>query len=241
MHLDRFPGSALCIAKYLTTLRKSPTISLCSIGAHIGSGAFDSLRGPSPGRALPMSQTISASSAIPWSAPPPSPPSPAGAKSFSASPRLGAASLAAHQVSPFAWLQNLACRRPAGRCHRIARLYMEGEPCRGLPLFSGPARKVALGLAPPLVAGAFLTFLLVPRRPAMAALPATVAAALWRRHHDRRLILSPHCSSHGYVFHAARRPCRSQPRQPGEIGFWRAGFGGLHIIFGLLIARRHGG
>ena len=31
---------------------------------------------------------------------------------------------------------------------------------RGLPLFSGPARKVALGLAPPLVAGTFLTFLL---------------------------------------------------------------------------------
>src|SRR5205823_4244367 len=31
---------------------------------------------------------------------------------------------------------------------------------RGLPLFTGPGRKVALGLFPPLIAGAFLTFLL---------------------------------------------------------------------------------
>jgi hypothetical protein len=83
----------------------------------------------------------------------------------------GAAWVAAQQGSSFAWLRVwlaegllaaaiglLACTRKANR--------------RGLPLFSGPARKVALGLAPPLVAGAFLTFLLY-RTGLQSALPAT--------------------------------------------------------------------
>src|SRR6266581_2812373 len=72
---------------------------------------------------------------------------------------LAAAWLARRQPSPFGWLRVwlgegllaaaiglLACTWKANR--------------RGLPLFSGPARKVALGLSPPLVAGAFLTFVL---------------------------------------------------------------------------------
>lgn len=84
---------------------------------------------------------------------------------------LAAAELAARQSSPDGWLRVwlaegllalalglLACSWKANR--------------RGLPLFSGPARKVALGLAPPLVAGAFLTFLLF-RSGQEAALPAT--------------------------------------------------------------------
>ena len=84
---------------------------------------------------------------------------------------LAAAALAARQTSSFTWLRVwlaegllavviglLACTWKANR--------------RGLPLFSGPARKVALGLAPPLVAGAFLTFLLF-RAGLESALPAT--------------------------------------------------------------------
>ena len=83
---------------------------------------------------------------------------------------LAAAAVAAQQSSAFGWLRVwlaegivavviglLACTWKANR--------------RGLPLFSGPARKVALGLAPPLVAGAFLTFVLF-RAGLQAALPA---------------------------------------------------------------------
>src|SRR6266851_7502227 len=43
---------------------------------------------------------------------------------------------------------------------------------RGLPLFTGPGRKVALGLFPPLTSGAVLTFFLV-RAGMQSALPAT--------------------------------------------------------------------
>src|SRR5204863_3762168 len=83
---------------------------------------------------------------------------------------LAAAWLASHQASPYAWLRVwlgeglvalsiglLSCTWKANR--------------NGLPLFSGPARKVALGLSPPLVAGAFLTYLLL-RSGMEAALPA---------------------------------------------------------------------
>jgi len=151
---------------------------------------------------------------------------------------LAAAWLAARQASPFAWLRVwladgvlavaiglLACTWKANR--------------RGLPLFSGPARKVVLGLAPPLVAGAFLTFLLF-RAGLTSALPAT-----W-------LLLYGAGIMTGGAFSVAIVPVMGlcfmllgalavlAPAAWGN-GFLAAGFGGLHIVFGFLISRRHGG
>ncbi len=151
---------------------------------------------------------------------------------------LAAAAIAARQISPFAWLRVwlaegllavaiglLSCTWKANR--------------RGLPLFSGPARKVALGLAPPLVAGAFLTFLLF-RAGLQSALPAT-----W-------LLLYGAGIMTGGAFSVAIVPVMGlcfmllgglavlAPAAWGN-AFLAAGFGGLHILFGFLIARRHGG
>jgi hypothetical protein len=151
---------------------------------------------------------------------------------------LGAAFLAARQGSPFAWLRVwLAEGLLAVTVGLISNTWKANR--RGLPLFSGPARKVALGLAPPLVAGAFLTFLLL-RMGLQSALPAT-----W-------LLLYGAGIMTGGAFSVAIVPVMGLcfmvlgglavlgPSAWGNY-FLAAGFGGLHIIFGLLIARRHGG
>jgi hypothetical protein len=151
---------------------------------------------------------------------------------------LGTAWLATRQTSSFGWLRVwlaegilavviglLSCTWKANR--------------RGLPLFSGPARKVALGLAPPLVAGAFLTFLLL-RAGLQSALPAT-----WLLLYGVGIIT-------GGAYSVAIVPVMGvcfmllgglTVLAPAAWGDWflAAGFGGLHIVFGFLIARRHGG
>lgn len=151
---------------------------------------------------------------------------------------LAAAALAARQPSSFGWLRVwlaegllavaiglLACTWKANR--------------RGLPLFSGPARKVALGLAPPLVAGAFLTFLLV-RAGLESALPA-----LWLLLYGAGIMTGgsfsvPIVPVMGLCFMLLGGLTVLAPVAWGN-WFLAGGFGGLHIIFGLLIARRHGG
>lgn len=151
---------------------------------------------------------------------------------------IAAAGLAARQVSSFAWLRVwLAEGLLAAAIGLLACTWKANR--RGLPLFSGPARKVALGLAPPLVAGAFLTFLLF-RAGLQSALPAT-----W-------LLLYGAGIMTGGAFSVQIVPVMGLCLMllgglavlgPAAWGNWflAAGFGGLHIVFGFLIARRHGG
>ncbi len=151
---------------------------------------------------------------------------------------LVAAILAARQLTAFAWLQVwlaegllavaiglLSCTWKANRV--------------GVPLFSGPARKVALGLAPPLVAGAFLTFLLF-RGGLQSALPAT-----WLLLYGVGIMTAGAFSVSivpvmGLCFMLLGGLAVLGPAAWGN-WFLAAGFGGLHIAFGFLIARRHGG
>ena len=151
---------------------------------------------------------------------------------------IGAAALAARQASAFGWLRVwlaegiiavviglLACTWKANR--------------RGLPLFSGPARKVALGLAPPLVAGAFLTFVLF-----RAGLESVLPAA-WLLLYGAGIMTGGAYSVSivpvmGLCFMLVGALAVLGPVAWGN-WFLAAGFGGLHIVFGFLIARRHGG
>lgn len=151
---------------------------------------------------------------------------------------IAAALLANRQATSYGWLRVwlaegllavaiglLACTWKANR--------------RGLPLFSGPARKVALGLAPPLVAGAFLTFLLF-RSGQEAALPA-----MWLLLYGAGIITGgafsvPAVPVMGLCFMLLGGLTVLGPANWAN-WFLAAGFGGLHIVFGFLIARRHGG
>lgn len=151
---------------------------------------------------------------------------------------LAAAWIAARQGSPFGWLRIwlgeglLAVAIGALTCSWKANR-------RGLPLFSGPARKVALGLAPPLVGGAFLTFLLF-RAGIVWALPA-----VWLLLYGAGIITGgsfsvPIVPVMGVCFMLLGGLAVLGPATWSN-WFLAAGFGGLHIVFGVLIARRHGG
>lgn len=151
---------------------------------------------------------------------------------------LGAAWIASLQTSAFAWLRVWLAEAIVAVA--IALFSMAWKANRtGVPLFSGPGRKVALGLLPPLAAAAVLTFLLF-RAGVPAALPAT-----W-------LLLYGAGIATGGMFSVAIVPVMGvsfmivgalAALAPASWGnaFLAAAFGGLHILFGALILRRHGG
>ena len=151
---------------------------------------------------------------------------------------LLAAWLAARQPNAFAWLRVWLAEGILAAAIGLLSCTWKANR-RGLPLFSGPARKVALGLAPPLVAGAFLTFLLFRAGLSWALAPA------WLLLYGAGIIT-------GGAFSVAIVPVMGvcfmllgglAVLAPAAWGNWflAAGFGGLHMIFGFLIARRHGG
>lgn len=151
---------------------------------------------------------------------------------------MAAAWLAARQVSPSAWLRVwLAEGLLAAAIGLLACTWKANR--RGLPLFSGPARKVALGLAPPLFAGAFLTLLMF-RSGMESALPA-----MWLLLYGAGIMTGgafsvPIVPVMGVCFMLLGGLAVLGPAALGNL-FLAAGFGGLHIVFGFLIARRHGG
>jgi len=149
-----------------------------------------------------------------------------------------AAGLAARQVSPLAWLQIWLAEAMLALATGLLSCTWKANR-RGLPLFSGPARKVVLGLAPPLVAGAFLTFLLV-RFGLLSALPPA-----WLLLYGAGIMTGgaysvPIVPVMGICFMLLGGLAVLGPVAWGN-WFLALGFGGLHVIFGWLVARRHGG
>ncbi len=144
--------------------------------------------------------------------------------------------LTAHQ--PAAWLKIWLAEAILAAVIAVLSMRWKANR-RGLPLFTGPGRKVALGLFPPLVAGAFITFLLD-----RAGLDSALAPA-WLLLYGAGIITGGAYSVSivpvmGLCFMATGALAVVAPTAWANY-FLAAGFGGLHIIFGLLIARRHGG
>lgn len=107
------------------------------------------------------------------------------------------------------------------------------------PLLSGPGRRFGLSFLPPIVVGALLTFALqraglFALMPGMWLLLYGTAVATAGAFSVRIVPLMGACFM---VLGAAAlfAPSRFWP------GFMAAGFGGLNIAFGIIIARRHGG
>ena len=109
----------------------------------------------------------------------------------------------------------------------------------GQSLVSGPARKFGLSFVPPLAVGALLTYVLY-RSAMMAAIPA-----MWLMLYGTAVITGGAFSVSivpvmGLSFLALGALEIFAPA--GWVNYFMAvGFGGLHLVFGGIIARRHGG
>ena len=108
-----------------------------------------------------------------------------------------------------------------------------------VPLFSGPARKFLLSFAPPLIAGALLTWVLYSAS-LTGAIPGT-----WLLLYGTGVVSGGSFSVRvvpvmGLCFMLIGAVALFCPLTWGT-AFLGAGFGGLHLIFGIIIARRYGG
>jgi len=151
---------------------------------------------------------------------------------------LTATYLAAQQPTPRAWLWVWLAEAIISSL--IAGWLMDRKArASGVPLLSGPGRKVAFSLSPPMLVGALLTIALF-----RAGLFSTIPAVL--------LLLYGTGVVTGGMYSVSVVPVMGicfmllgavALFAPAAFGNWllAAGFGGLHIIFGSIIARKYGG
>jgi hypothetical protein len=151
---------------------------------------------------------------------------------------LAAAALARRMGSADAWLAVwlgeavLACligvAAAAHKSHKV-----------GMPLLSGPGRKFLLGFAPPLLVGALLTVVLF-RAGLLVALPG-----VWLLLYGTGVLCGGAASVKvvpvmGICFMTIGAAALFAPAAWGN-PLLAAGFGGLHIMFGILIKVKYGG
>jgi hypothetical protein len=171
------------------------------------------------------------------------------AGSFTAVPGVGgilmgctalvAALVAARQVDAASrlavWLVEALLALAVG----IAAAARKARRAGGLPLLSGPGRKFLEGFVPPLAAGTLLTVALA-RAGDVAAIPG-----LWLLLYGVAVVTGGAASVRivpvmGLCFLALGALALFAPAGQGNL-LLGAGFGGLHILFGIIIAARYGG
>lgn len=151
---------------------------------------------------------------------------------------LGASVAAALQPTSTRWVLAWVAEGVLSLC--IALWSMSRKARRaGEPLLSGPGRKVAFSLSPPIFVGGLLTLVLY-RADLRSALPG-----MWLLLYGTGVVTGGMFSVSivpvmGLCFILLGAVAIFSPAEFGNY-FMAAGFGALHIIFGTYIARKHGG
>lgn len=151
---------------------------------------------------------------------------------------IGAAFVAVRQPTPERWMITWLI---AGGVAMVAGVLLMVRKARAanMSLLTGPGRKFALSFAPPLAVGALLTVVLY-RAGLTKSIPGT-----WLLLYGAGVVTGGAFSTRvvpamGLCFMALGAAALFTPPAWGD---WMlaAGFGGLQIVFGVVIARRHGG
>ena len=151
---------------------------------------------------------------------------------------VAAAVIAAGQETPGAWLVTwLAAAVVAVAVGAVSMLLKSREA--GVPFFSRPARQFAFSYLPPVLAGALLTVALV-----RAGMDSLLPGA-WLLLYGAAVVAAGTYSVRvvplmGVLFLFLGAIALFSSPIVGQICLG-AGFGGLHIVFGAIIARRYGG
>ncbi len=151
---------------------------------------------------------------------------------------LGAATIASRTSHPrewlLTWLVELAVAIGIAGWTTLSKVRRSGTS-----LLSGPARRFIYSFAPPIFAGALLTVVLV-RLDATGAIPG-----MWLLLYGTAVVTAGAFSIRvvplmGLCFVVLGAVALFCPWSWGN-AFLAAGFGGLHIVFGAVIARNYGG
>ena len=150
---------------------------------------------------------------------------------------IGAAVVAA-RLNLLGWVTTWLIE--AGLAAGIAIAFMAAKArAAGMPLITGPVRKLVLSFSPPMLVGMVLTLLFVEHG-LEAFLPGS-----WMLLYGTGVVTAGTYSVRivpvmGAAF-MALGACTLFAPATWATALLIAGFGGLHIVFGILIARRYGG
>jgi hypothetical protein len=151
---------------------------------------------------------------------------------------LPAGWLASRQSTPAGWVAVWVAEAALSLVIAAWFIAAKGR-AKQLPLLTEPVRKLVLSFSPPMLVGAALTALFVERG-LVSLLPG-----IWLLLYGAGVVTAGTFSVRivpvmGAAFMALGGMALFAPESWGA-WLMLAGFGGLHILFGLLIARRHGG
>ena len=151
---------------------------------------------------------------------------------------IAAALIAAQAATPSMWLGIWLAEACIAGGISVASMTIKSHAAN-LPVFSGPIRKLVLSFSPPIAAGTVLT-LVMHSAGAMTQVPG-----MWMLLYGAGVISAGTYSVSIVPFMGAAFMIAGVITliAPAAWATWMlvGSFGGLHILFGILIARRHGG